>query len=76
MGVMTLDGQRGDNFQAYIDSLDAASWGNFTVHNARTKVEHALGVGIFLKTATGAPGRYICYLRYVRNGKSKIILKM
>lgn len=76
MGVMTIDGRKGPNFQDYVDSLDAASRGNFTVHNARTKVEHALGVRNFLKTETGGPGRYTCYLWYVSNDRSKIILEI
>jgi hypothetical protein len=36
MGVMILDGQRGNNFQAYVESLNAASWGYFTVHTGTT----------------------------------------
>ncbi len=41
-----------------------------------TKVEHALGVRNFLKTETGGPGRYTCYLWYVSNDRSKIILEI
>ncbi|EFX68276.1 hypothetical protein DAPPUDRAFT_330247 [Daphnia pulex] len=63
-------GVGGANFQAYVDSLDSASRGNFTVHNARTKVEHALGVENFLKSETGGPGRYTCYLQYVRKART------
>jgi hypothetical protein len=30
----------------------------------------------FLKTETGGPGWYTCYLWYVRNDRSKIILEI
>jgi hypothetical protein len=70
MGVVTLDGHRGENFNTYVVSLNAESWGNFTVHNARTKVEHALGVGNFFKSDTGEPGCYKYYLRYAPHGQT------
>lgn len=75
-GVMTLDGQIGENFQAYVESLNTGSWGHYTVHNARCIVERALGLGNFLHSETGEPDRYNCYLRYLRNGISKRILKI
>jgi hypothetical protein len=68
--LMTLDGRRGENFNAYVVSLNVESWGSFTAHNARTKVEHALGMRIFFKRDTGEPGCYKYYLRYASNGES------
>lgn len=40
MGAMTIDCQKGNKFEEYVNSLNAANAarGNFTVHNA-TKVE-------------------------------------
>jgi hypothetical protein len=70
-GVMTLNGQRGQNFQAYVESLNAGTWGHFSVHNSRCAVEKALCVGNLWHSQTGDTGRYNCYLRYPRNGISK-----
>ncbi|EFX76196.1 hypothetical protein DAPPUDRAFT_322573 [Daphnia pulex] len=45
MGAMTIDGQKGEKFEDYVDSLEDvnASRGYFTVHNARTKMDNFLG---------------------------------
>jgi hypothetical protein len=45
IGAMTIDGQKGEKFEDYVDSLEDvnASRGYFTVHNARTKMDNFLG---------------------------------
>ncbi|EFX83883.1 hypothetical protein DAPPUDRAFT_239471 [Daphnia pulex] len=62
MGVVTLDGHRGENFNAYVVSLNAKSWENFIVHNARTKVEHALGILILKKNIESKWTPYIAVM--------------
>jgi hypothetical protein len=32
LGVMTLNGSRGPNFQDYVQSLDAGRWGHYNAH--------------------------------------------
>jgi hypothetical protein len=77
MGAMTIDGQKGEKFKDYVDSLEAvnASRGYFTVHNARTKVDNFLDRKV-MKSETGEPGAYCCYLRYLHNNQSKLILEI
>ncbi|EFX76214.1 hypothetical protein DAPPUDRAFT_107214 [Daphnia pulex] len=67
---MTIDGQKGEKFEDYVDSLEAvnASRGYFTVHNARTKVDNFLDRKV-MKSETGEPGAYCCYLRYLHNNQ-------
>jgi hypothetical protein len=78
MGAMTIDVQKGNKFEEYVNSLNAANAprGNFTVHNARTKVENCFLGRNIMESQTGEPGAYRCYLRYLHNNRSKLILEI
>jgi hypothetical protein len=76
LGVVTLNGRRGPNFQAYVQSLDAGRWGHYNVHNACCAVERHLGTKNLVFSLTGEAGRYNCCLQYPRYGIGNRILKI
>jgi hypothetical protein len=76
LGVVTLNGRRGPDFQAYVERLDAGRWGHYTLHNARCLVKRHLGARNFVFSPTGEEGRYNCSLQYPRYGRGNRILKI